>query len=353
MGLILGSLFLGSTLVARHYGFIPDQDNTVLAQIGRAAFGSGSPLFALLNIMTAAILILAANTSFADFPRLASILARDGYMPRAFSARGSRLVFSAGILVLTLLSCLLLVIFNATTTRLIPLYAVGVFTAFTLSQAGMVRHWAATKEAGWLRPALINGLGAAATGIVLLIVIEAKFLAGAWAILVLVPALMAMSLGIGRFYEALNRRLAVDPHTVIGLTPHGAWNRLVVVPVEGLDQAALNALAAACARSSNVVAVHVSIDPAEPDLTERWQMQLPGLPLVVIDSPYRSLAEPMAAWMVDQLKEPPHQLIVMVPSIVPRHLWERLLVGQSLVGLRSIFRGNPRVDFSEVEFHGG
>ncbi len=351
MGIILGSLFIGSTVVARHYGFVPGQDNTILAQIGRAAFGAGSPLFALLNILTAAILVLAANTSFADFPRLAAILARDGYMPRAFHARGSRLVFSVGIIVLAVLSCALLVGFNATTTRLIPLYAVGVFTAFTLSQGGMVRHWLVSREPGWMRPALINGFGALATGIVLLVIIEAKFGEGAWAILVLVPLLIAMFAAIARFYASLQRRLALDGVAPLALAPGGPSRELIVVPAENLDRAALSALEAACAASARVVGVHVALEPGSGlAMAAFWKERLPGVPLIVIESPYRSLNEPIAAWLVDRVHEAPYRLTVMAPRIATRHWWERLLVNQSLGALRRLLAANPRVHVVDIPF---
>lgn len=354
MGLVLGFLFMGSSVLARHFGFIPHEDNTILSQLGGEAFGEGSILFSLLNIMTAGILILAANTSFADFPRLSAILARDGYMPRVFHARGNRLVFSYGIIVLAVLSALLLIGFNATTTRLIPLYALGVFLSFTLSQSGMVRHWFASREAGWRRAAVVNGVGAVTTGVVFLVILEAKFAQGAWVVVILIPILAFVFLLIGRFYKSLKRSLHVAPEAVLDLVPHGASRVPIIVPIEDINLAAVMTLAAACERSRDVTAVHVTIDPDQPSsVAERWAQQFPGVPLVVIDSPYRTAADPIAAYVDDRLRASPHEVTVMVPVIEVHHWYQRPLVNQSLKRLSRLLAARRQVAVVEYPFNAG
>jgi len=334
MGLILGSMFLGVMIIARHYGFIPHEDNTIPAQLGVKAFGDGTLLFGFLQLTTAGILILAANTSFADFPRLSAILARDGYMPRVFHARGNRLVFSYGIVALAILSCLLLIAFNATTTRLIPLYALGVFLSFTLSQSGMVKHWLKGKERGWRRAAAVNGLGAVATAVVFLVILEAKFAQGAWIVVILIPVLASCAWQIGRFYKSLSRSLHVPVDAALAIQPNGPSATPIVVPVDDINMATVMTISSACAMSHDVTAVHVVVDPDQPSTVEdRWYRQFPDVPLVIIDSPYRTVSDPIAAYVRDRLHEAPHEVTVMVPIIEVRHWYQRPLVNQSILSL--------------------
>ncbi len=354
MGLILGSTFMGVTILARHYGFVPHENNTIPSQLGVEAFGSGSFLYVALQIMTAGILVLAANTSFADFPRLSAILARDGYMPRIFHARGNRLVFNYGVLVLAGLAILLLVIFDAETTRLIPLYALGVFLSFTLSQSGMVRHWWRTREEGWRRAAIVNGVGAVATAIVFCVILQAKLLAGAWVVVILIPVLASIAWLIGRFYRSLRRALLVAPEVVMDIEPRGESRVPVIVPVEDIDLAVVMTLGAACERSRDVTAVHVMVDPDERStVEERWRGQFPNVPLVVIDSPYRSVAEPIAAYVDDRLRAAPHEVVVMVPVLDVRHWYQRPLVNQSLKRLDGLLAGRRQVSVVRHPFAPG
>ena len=208
MAVLLGVMFLGITYLARAVQVVPIEHESVISQIGRLVFGTG-PLYLVLQAATALILVLAANTAFADFPRLVSILARDGYAPRQLANLGDRLVFSNGIGALALLAALLVVLFGGRTHSLIPLYAVGVFLSFTLSQAGMVRHWQTVREGGWRTKAAINGLGAVATGLVLLVVIESKFSHGAWLILVLIPLVVGMFRAVKRHYLDMRAQVVV------------------------------------------------------------------------------------------------------------------------------------------------
>lgn len=354
MGSILGFLFLGSAILSRHFGFVPHEDNTILSQLGREAYGPGSVLFSLLNIMTAGILILAANTSFADFPRLSAILARDGYMPRIFHSRGNRLVFSYGIIVLAALSSALLIGFNATTTRLIPLYALGVFLSFTLSQAGMVRHWLRSKEPGWKTAIVINALGALTTAIVFLVILEAKFAEGAWVVCILIPILAFAAWRVGAFYKGLRRALFVPPEAVLDLKARGESRVPIVVPVEDINLATVMTLGAACERSRDVTAVHVQVDPDEPSqVADNWRRQFPDIPLVIIDSPYRTVADPIAAYVDDRRKQPPHEVTVMVPLLEVPHWYQRPLVNQSLKRLTRLLEGRGRVSVISYPFSPG
>ncbi len=354
MGLILGSMFMGVTLLARYYGFVPHEDSTIPSQLGIEAFGDGSVLFFLLQIFTAGILILAANTSFADFPRLSAILARDGYMPRIFHARGNRLVFSYGIIVLAFLSCVLLVVFNAQTTQLIPLYALGVFLSFTLSQGGMVLHWRKTKEPGWRRASVVNGLGAVATFVVFCVILEAKFTEGAWLVVILIPVLASCTWFIGRFYKALTRALNVPEGAVMELRPSGSSIVPIVVPVEEINLATLMTVSAACELSRDVVVLHVAVDPDTPStVASRWRAQFPYVPMVVIESPYRTVADPIAAYVKDRLYLTPHEVTLMVPVVEVKHWYQRPLVNQSLKGLARMLKDTRHVNVVKVPFSPG
>ncbi|MCZ2108946.1 MAG: APC family permease [Dehalococcoidia bacterium] len=354
MGIILGTLFLGSTLMARHLGIVPNEDNTLLAQLGEYTYGEGSFLFGFMQIMTAGILFLAANTAFADFPRLSAILARDGYMPRIFHARGNRLVFSYGIMVLAGLAMLLLTAFDAKTTRLIPLYALGVFLSFTLSQTGMVRRWIRLKETGWRVAAIVNGIGAITTFLVLIIILEAKFLHGAWIVCLLIPILAGTAMLIGRFYHNLKRNLHVSPDAVLDLKPRGESRIPVLVPVEDINLAIVMTLGAACERSRDVTAVHVMVDPDERStVEERWARQFPEIPLVVIDSPFRTVSDPIAAYIEDRLRQAPHEVTVIVPLLEVQHWYQRPLVNQSLKRLNKMLHRRGRVSVVVYPFNAG
>src|SRR5262252_211330 len=237
MGVLLGTMFLGLSFLAVQLGVLPADDETVISQIGRTVFGAG-PLWVALQIATALILILAANTSFADFPRLSSILARERFLPRLFAFRGDRLAFTTGIVALSVLSIALLVAFGGSLDALIPLYAVGVFTSFTLSQAGMVVHWRRLREAGWRRSAVVNGTGAVATAIVTVVIAVTKFAEGAWLVILLIPLLIGLFWGIHRHYLWLERaRRAETP-----LLPEEIVVR-TVVPIADTGVQARQALA--------------------------------------------------------------------------------------------------------------
>jgi amino acid transporter len=350
MGVLLASMFLGLSYLAMQLGVLPADDETVISQIGRTVFGAG-PLWIALQIATALILILAANTSFADFPRLGSILARDRFLPRLFQFRGDRLAFTSGIVALAVLSIVLLMIFNGSLDALIPLYAVGVFTSFTLSQAGMVVHWRRLREPGWQRSAVINAVGAVATALVTLVIAVTKFAEGAWLVILLIPLLIAGFWGIHRHYQVLERaRRAETP-----LLPEEITIR-AVVPVADAGVPARQALAFARAiapDANHVVAVHVTDDVANAErLRREWEEWEPGVELVLVESPFRSLTGPLLAY-IDALKDThPHDTIMVVlPEFVPSHLWEHLLHNQTALRLKAALLFHPGIVVTNVPYH--
>jgi amino acid transporter len=352
MALILGALFLGTTLLARHFGIIytAGDNQTVMAQIGEHVFGRNVIYYAL-QTFTALILFLAANTSYNGFPLLAAILARDGYMPRIFHSRGNRLVFTYGIAALTGFAILLLIVFQAKTTRLIPLYALGVFLSFTLAQSGMVKRWVTKREAGWKRSAVINTVGAIATAIVFVIILVTKFAEGGWMVALLLPIITVILFRIGGFYRSLKRSLFVSPDARLDLTPSGPSRVPIIVPVEEINLAAVMTVSAACDRSRNVTAVHVTVDPDEPSSVEqRWEQQFPNVRLVIIDSPFRTVSDPLAAYVDDRLREAPHEVTVMVPVIEVDRWWHRPLVNQSLNRLGHLMRNRRQVQVVAYPF---
>jgi amino acid transporter len=350
MAAILGTLFLGITFLASALHIVPVEEETVVSQIARGLFGTGL-FYYLVQASTAAILVLAANTSYADFPRLASLLGRDGYAPRQFAHIGDRLVFSNGIHVLTVLAILLIVVFRCDTDALIPLYAVGVFISFTLSQAGMVHHWWVDKGSGWRWRLVINGTGALLTGIVTLVIAATKFTHGAWIIVVVIPLLVIWFMKVHHHYEDLAPQLSVDDwegpsplrHTVLVLV--GELNRDVV--------RALQYVRSLAKETTSLRAVYVELDPTQTQgLEEKWVKWGQGVPLVVLDSPYRSLLQPLLEYL-DQLQAPEdnHVVTVVLPEFIPARWWQQLLHNQRALLIKGalLFRENTVV--ADVPFH--
>jgi len=355
MGSCFGSIFLGMSFLAGQMAIVPDptEQQTVISQMTGLLVGEGTPYHYLVQISTALLLVLAANTAFADFPRLASILARDRYVPRVFQFRGDRLAFTGGIVLLAIIAGFLIVAFSGSVTNLIPLYTVGVFVAFTLSQSGMVRHhWKLREEeSGWRWRAAINGLGAVTTGIVAIEVAVSKFALGAWMVLVIVPILIGIMWATHKHYQRLEgARRAETP-----LAPEEVIIR-AVVPVAELGVPARQALAyarAAASDDSHVVAVHVTDDVATAEnLRRQWQEWEPGVEMVIIESPYRSLTGPLLAY-VDALKESnPHDTItVVLPEYVPSKWWEHLLHNQTALRLKAALLFHPGVVVTNVPYH--
>jgi amino acid transporter len=349
MGALVATMFLGLSWLAGVTGAMPAANGeTVISQIGRSVYGSG-PLYYLFQLATTGVLILAANTSFADFPRLSSILARDGYMPSRFAFRGERLAFSAGIVVLAAIATVVLVAFGGRVDALIPLYAIGVFTSITLSQAGMVRHWRRERGPGWRKSALINGFGAVATAIVTVIFAVAKFALGAWLIVLIIPILVLAMLAIHRQYA--RRRLAADvrPGAVIG--PPRRHQR-VIVPVPDLTRDVVQALKFARTMSEDVTAVHITDDlEAGASLRDRFRTQLPGIPFVIVESPYRQLVRPFVRFLEELAAEAPGDVIVVVLSeFVVRHWWERFLYNENARRIQAALLGRPNILVAQVPY---
>ena len=320
----------------------------MLSQVGRATFGQG-PAWYILLISTMGILVLAAQTSFADFPRLASILARDGFMPRGFAYRGERLAFNAGIVALAVLAIGVAVAFGGRVEALIPLYAIGVFTAFTLSQAGMVRHWLGERGPGWRRSALINGVGAVATGIVAVVFAIAKFGLGAWIILIIVPLIVVVMLLIRREYGRGTSELAVAPDLVWGPPVH---RRRVVIPVTGVQWDVIQAVRFARSITDDITAVHVTDDVAAGErLRERVERQLPGLEFVLVESPYRDLVAPLIRYLeVTAERDPESVTVVLLPERLARHWWDRLLFNQNVHRIRAALAGRQDMLVADVPY---
>lgn len=343
-------MFMGITLLAHAYGVVPSQTETVVSQIARGTFGDGSALYFAVQAATMMILVLAANTAYADFPRLASILARDGFLLRQFMNQGDRLAFSNGILLLSVAAALLIVAFGGSTHALIPLYMIGVFLSFTLSQTGMVLHWYRERSAGWRTSALVNGFGAVVTAVVLLIVAVTKAADGAWIVLVMIPALVMMLVSIRRHYGAVASDLSLRDWRPVAEGDH-----VVVVPVGGVQKAVVQALRYARSLSYDVRAIYVDVDPATTaTVREQWAVWGQGVPLTVLASPYRSLVEPLLTY-VDEVRAD-HQrgyVTVVLPEFVPERWWHHLLHNQHALLIKGALLFKPNVVVTSVPFHLG
>jgi amino acid transporter len=354
MGSLFATIFLGISFLAAQLGVVPDpsERQTVISQIASTLVGAGTPFHYLIQLSTAFLLILAANTAFAGFPRLASILGKDRFLPRQFQYRGDRLAYSVGIMVLAVLAAVLLIGFKGSVTALIPLYTVGVFIAFTLSQTGMVKHWWLKRHEvrGWRWRAVLNGAGALATGVVALIVGIVKFAFGAWMVLLLIPLLIGLMWAIGKHYRSVERALAVDWNSPA--LPRRVAPR-VVVPVSRLDRATLNALAFAASIATDVTAIHVSDEPDDvARMKADWERWGGPVNLVILESPYRALIAPMLAYLeATDRADPAQPTTVVLPEFVPNHIWEYPLHNQTALRLklRLFFRRNTVV--VDVPYH--
>ncbi|MBI3909818.1 MAG: APC family permease [Armatimonadetes bacterium] len=336
MAAILIFLFLGITFLANRAQITPFpaevvggeeiHRHTVISQIAVAVFGFETPIYFAIQGATALILVLAANTSFADFPRLSMFLARDRFLPRQMANIGDRLVFSNGIVLLAGLASLLLIAFHASTHHLIPLYAVGVFVSFTLSQAGMVMRWRKRREGDWRRGALISSIGAIVTGVVLVIIASVKFTSGAYLVVLLIPLLVLTFLQINRHYKQVAAQLSMERYQ-----PIPRFRHTVIVLAPDVHQGIMQALAYARSISPHVRAVYVELEPEKtPRVQERWQRWVPDLPLVVLPSPYRGLVGPVLDYL-EEVKAERHDdvVTVVIPEFVTPHWWTKLLHNQS------------------------
>jgi len=355
MAVLLGILFIGITFLAVNFGIthleLPEQQ-TVISQVARKIYGDGSIPFYLFQAFTALLLFLAANTSFNAFPRLLAILAGDSHMPRQFGLRGDRLAFSYGIIILAVVAAALIVVFNGETHLLIPLYAVGVFIDFTISQAGMIRHWLRERPPGWQRRLAINAFGCVLTGIVAIVVAAAKAPAS-FIVLLLIPLLVLGMLFIRRQYEGQAAELQVAEDAVFA-GPHR--EQRVVVPVNGINRTVIQAVTFARTISADVRAVFVTTDMEEAeDMRRRWERQVPGVPLVIVESPFRAIIGPIVAYL-DVLAEswPPDReapvTIVVLPEYVAKHWFDRLLYNQTAKRLKAAIVGREHTVIADVPY---
>jgi len=355
MAALLGVLFIGITFLAVNFGIahidVPEKQ-TVIAQIARRVYGDGTIPFFLFQAFTALLLFLAANTSFNAFPRLLAILATDSHMPRQLALRGDRLAFSYGIVVLAGLAALLIIAFKGETHLLIPLYAVGVFIDFTISQGGMIRHWLREKPPGYLRRLAINAFGCLLTAVVAVVVTLAKAPVSLVVVL-LIPVLVLLMTVIRRQYDAQAAELEVRDD-IIFAGPHR--EQRAVVPVNGLNRTVVQALNFARTLTRDVRGVYVTEDPVAGEvLRKRWERQLPGIPLVIVESPFRAIVEPVLAYLdvLDKAwpgdKEAPITIVVL-PEYVAKHWWDRVLYNQTAKRLKAALVGREHTVIADVPY---
>ena len=347
---LFGMLFLGVSFLASHVGLVPDptEQETLISQLVRLLVGGGW-FHLLIQLATALILLLAANTAFVGFPRLSAVLARDRFFPNQFLLLGDRLALSTGIITVGILAGLFVAMFGGSVAALIPLYTIGVFVAFTLSQAGMVRYWRRVKDKGWRVRMLLNGLGMVVTGFVALEAVTVKFSHGAWIVFFLIPLIVLVMLAIRRHYFHLAHELRLRrlPSLERVTQPH-----LVFVPVEDLNRPVIDALAYALRLSTEVRAVHVTYDVASAErLRKRWEEWTKDITLVVIEAPYRHWTSALLSYLDSVSKQNPNVLLtVVIPEFIPRHWWEHMLHSQGAMRLKLALLSRPNVVVVDVPY---
>jgi amino acid transporter len=368
MSLILGALFLGLSFLTGKVHAVFSEEETVISQLARTIYGGRGIPYLMLLTGTTVILIMAANTAFADFPRLGALHAGDGFLPRQLTYRGSRVVYSRGIVSLAIIASLLIIIFQASVTRLIPLYAIGVFLSFTLSQAGMARRWwkighlkegveivepgsTLKYESGWQYRMLINGFGAICTAVVMVVFAVTKFSEGAWVVLILTPVLVAIFFSIHHHYKGLAKKLSLDN---FGAIPPQAIRHRVIVPVSGVHQGTLAALHYARMLSDDITAVHVTIEPAEAEkVRQKWETWGEGVRIVMLASPYRLFLEPLLGYIsaISRQRQPGETITIVVPEFVSDSRVTALLHTNTADLLRSQLKRQHGIVIINVPYH--
>jgi len=368
MSVILGTLFLGLSFLTGKVQAVFSEEETVISQLARTIFDGRGVLYYMLISGTTVILIMAANTAFADFPRLGALQAGDGFLPRQLTYRGSRLVYSRGIVTLAVIASILIIIFQASVTRLIPLYAIGVFLSFTLSQAGMAHRWwkigrlkpgeeivepgsVLRFEKGWKYRMVINGFGAVCTAIVMVVFAVTKFREGAWAVLILTPTLVTIFFAIHNHYKNVANNLSLDNFGAI--PPHNTRHR-VIMPVSGVHQGTLAALRYARRLSDDVTAVHVAIEPAEAEkVKKKWEMWGEGVRMVMLNSPYRLFLEPMLDYITEiaERRQPGETLTIVVPEFISNNTLASALHTNTADLLRSQLKRQEGIVIINVPYH--
>jgi amino acid transporter len=348
LGAITVAMFLGITYLAYDFGIVPGGNETVVSKIARRVFGGGF-LYYEIQAVTMLILLLAANTAFADFPRLSFFLARDRFIPRQFATQGDRLVFSNGIAILAGVACLLVVVFQGDTQQLLPLYAIGVFISFTVSQGGMVRRWLRLREEGWAWRIWFSLVGAVVTGIVLVTLAFTKFTEGAWIVVLLIPSLVVVFLIVHRHYDTVAAQLSLE-----GMAPPPPLEGTILVLVGDLHRGVVRALQYAQSLSPNAKAVYVETDPERTRrLEERWTKWGMGTPLIVLNSPYRSLLGPLMDY-IDQLQRQRgqhHVVTIVLPEFIPAKWWQQLLHNQTALLIKGQLLFHKNVVVTDVPYH--
>jgi len=339
MATCLGVFFLGVSFLSTHMGLVPGGE-TIISQVARAVFGIGLPYY-IFQAATTGILIIAANTAFADFPRLSSILARDGYMPHQFAFRGDRLAFSIGIIALGGIASLLVMVFQGNVDSLIHLYAVGVLLAFTMSNAGMVVRWRKLRQGNWKTSMVINGSGAVLSGATLIIVAITKFALGAWIVIVLIPIIVSFFLYVHRHYTQVAQQLRI-----IEAQPFPTnIEQLVVVPIDDVNYASLRAIAFARTISRDPVILHISTNTERAEqVKQKVQKYTPDVKLVIVESPLRAFVRPLLAY-VDAVhsQHPTAFVTIVLPEFITARWWDGFLHNRSAARLRNAFERHPNV----------
>ncbi len=339
MATLLGLFFLGVSYLATHMGLVPGEE-TIISQVAQAVFGT-TIFYYIFQIATTGILVIAANTAFADFPRLSSVLARDSYMPHQFLFRGDRLSFSTGIIALGSIAALLVVIFGGNVDSLIHLYAVGVFLAFTMSDSGMVVHWWRTRGPHWKRSLAINGTDAVFTSSILIIVAITKFALGAWIVIILIPLNVVFFLFVHRHYDHVAKQLRILPDQL----PPKTIDQIALVPIDDVNYASLRAMSYARTITRHIVVIHIATSAERAaKVRQKMDQYAPDLKFVVIDSPYRAFVRPLLSY-IDALHEQCQDAFVSIvlPEFIPAHWWEGFLHNRTAAALRRAFERHPNV----------
>lgn len=366
MSAILSSLFLAITFLAIQIGGLPSEEETIISQLARTAFQSRGIFYLLAITSTTVILMMAANTAFADFPRLSALIAQDGFLPRQFAYRGSRLVYSRGIAALALITCLLIIAFSASVSRLIPLYAIGVFLSFTLSQAGMAIRWFKSgkllqgqeivergstlkPDAHWVTKMLVNSLGSLSTLMVMGIFAVTKFTQGAWIVILLLPVIVMVLYSIHRHYRRVAQELSLEHFTPRGRITH----QRIIMPIGGVHQGTLAALRYAKTLSDDITVVHVSIDESETQrVIEKWEQWGDGYRLVILESPYRLFIEPLLEYIdeIDAQRQPNEEINIVVPQFIPHSVFGFVLHTRTADTLRRVLLNRKDIVILEVPY---
>jgi amino acid transporter len=366
MSVILGVMMMGITFLANHIGATPSETETIISQLARTALGDRGIIYLIVIAATTVILVMAANTAFADFPRLGALVGKDGFLPRQLAWRGSRLVYSRGIVALAAIASFLIVIFQASVTKLIPLYAIGVFLSFTLSQAGMAHRWwksgklkpgeevvergsSVHHDNKWLFKMIVNGFGSVLTLIVMAVFAITKFTDGAYVVIILLPALVYIFFAIHRHYKGLANRLSMDTY----VSPARIVRHRVILPIGGVHRGTLAALRYAKTLSDDITAIHVSVDEEESaKIQQKWEIWGDGTRLVILESPYRVFIEPLLKYIdeIDETRQPNDIITIVVPEFIPKNMAANALHTQTAMELRMALRFRKDIVITNVPY---